>query len=157
MTRKQHGLGRVELLWTVAALVLVTVLIVNTLRSEVTRAKERLCLDSLAYLSAQIHIGLEQLGYFNAEQLEDYYMGPGAPPFFFSTENMHLLSKLLPSDIIVPQDPWQNAFVLHKVTQGDAAEFWLVSGGEHGEYPELPLTKDSLAKRLYLPFLASPR
>ena len=157
MTRKQDGLGRVELIWTVAVLVLVTVLIVNTLRAEVARAKERMCLDSLAYLSAQIHVGLEQLEYFNAEQLESYYLGPGAPPSFFSTERMHLLSKLLPSDIVVPQDPWQNAFVLHKVTQGGDSEFWLVSGGEDGKYPEWPLTKDSLAKRLHLPFVASPR
>ena len=156
MTRKQHGLGRVELLWAIVALVLVAVLIVSTLRSEVARAKERMCLDSLAYLSAQIHVGLEQLEYFTAEQLEDYYIGPGAPPSFFSTEHMHLLSKLLPSDIVVPQDPWQNAFVLHKVTQDDTAEFWLVSGGEDGEYPEWPLTKDSLAKRLHLPFVSSP-
>jgi hypothetical protein len=116
-----------------------------------------MCLDSLAYLSAQIHVGLEQLEYFNAEQLEDYYLGPGAPPSFFSTEHTHLLSRLLPADIAVPQDPWQNALVLHKVTQGDDSEFWLVSGGEDGKYPEWPLTKDSLAKRLHLPFVASQR
>ena len=157
MTRKQHGLGRVELIWTVAVLILVTVLIVNTLRSEVARAKERMCLDSLAYLSAQIHVGLEQLEYFNAEQLEDYYLGPGAPPSFFSTEHVHLLSKLLPTDIVVPQDPWQNAFVLHKVTDGYDAEFWLISVGEDGEYPTQPFTKNSLARRLHLPYIASQR
>jgi len=155
MTRKQSGLGRVELIWTVVVLALVTVLIVNTLRSEVARAKERMCLDSLAYLSAQIHVGLEQLEYFNAEQLEDYYLGPGAPPSFFSTEHSHLLSKLLPAGISVPKDPWQNAFMLHKVTQGDDSEFWLVSGGENGEYPEWPITENSLAKRLHLPFVVS--
>jgi len=157
MKRKQHGLGRVEIIWTVAVLILVTVLIVNTLLSEVARAKERMCLDSLAYLSAQIHVGLEQLEYFNPEQLEDYYLGPGAPPSFFATEHMHLLSRLMPTDITVPQDPWQNAFVLHKVMQGDDSEFWLVSGGEDGKYPESPITKDSLAKRLHLPFVANPR
>ncbi|MDE0586198.1 MAG: hypothetical protein OSB63_06220 [Planctomycetota bacterium] len=155
MTRKQSGLGRVELIWTVVVLSLVTVLIVNTLRSEVARAKERMCLDSLAYLSAQIHVGLEQLEYFNAEQLEDYYLGPGTPPSFFRTEHAHLLSKLLPAGISVPKDPWQNAFVLHKVTQGDDSEFWLVSGGENGEYPEWPITKNSLARRLHLPYVAS--
>ena len=157
MTRKQHGLGRVELLWTVAVLILVTVLIVNTLRSEVARAKERMCLDSLAYLSAQIHVGLEQLQYFNAEQLEDYYLGPGAPPSFFGTEHTYLLSKLLPAEISVPKDPWQNAFVLHKITQDDDSEFWIVSGGEDGEYPEWPITESSLARRVHLPFIASQR
>jgi hypothetical protein len=157
MTRKQSGLGRVELIWTVVVLALVTVLIVNTLRSEVAKAKERMCLDSLAYLSAQIHVGLEQLEYFNAEKLENYYLGTGTPPSFISTENAHLLSTLLPAEIAVPQDPWQNAFVLHKVIQGDDTEFWLVSGGEDGKYPVQPFTKSSLATRLHLPFVASQR
>ena len=157
MKRKQHGLGRVEIIWTVAVLILVTVLIVNTLLSEVARAKERMCLDSLAYLSAQIHVGLEQLEYFNAEQLEDYYLGPGAPPSFFGTERSHLLSTLLPAEISVPKDPWQKSFVLHKVAQGGSPEFWLVSGGADGEYPTQPFTENSLARRLHLPHIASQR
>jgi hypothetical protein len=108
-------------------------------------------------LSAQIHVGLEQLEYFNADQLEDYYLGTGAPPNFVITENPHSLYKLLPAEIALPQDPWHNAFVLHKVTQGDSAEFWLVSGGEDGEYPTQPFTKNSLARRLHLPYIASQR
>jgi hypothetical protein len=154
MTRKQSGLGRAELIWTATILTIVVVLIVNTLRSEVARAKERMCLDSLAYLSAQIHIGLEQLELYQAEQLSEYYHGSGNHLSLDGDGAVNDLSEVLLDDIQIPQDPWGNAFVLHKVKQGENTEFWLISGGENGLYPAQPFTPASLAKRVYLPFVS---
>jgi len=152
MTRKQQGLGRAELLWTVALVAFVVVLIVNTLQAEVARAKHRMCQDSLTYLSAQIHINLEGRQLTSFEQLEEYYSGPGVSADFMSNSSSSTLSSLISDDIYVPEDPWGQAFVLHKAS---ASELWILSGGESGEYPTLPFTKSSLAKRVHLPYYSN--
>lgn len=152
MTRKQLGLSRAELIWTAALVTLVVVLIVNTLQAEVARAKQRMCMDSLAYLASQVHIGLEQQQLTSADLLESHYTGTGLSAAFMLETSSQPLSSLLIDGINIPSDPWGQAFVLHKTSNGD---LWLVSGGEDGDYPSMPFSADSLAKRVYLPFFAN--
>ncbi|MBC8370163.1 MAG: hypothetical protein H8E25_09190 [Planctomycetes bacterium] len=152
MANKQLGLSRAEILWTAALVTFVVVLIVNTLHAEVARAKQRMCIDSLSYLSAQLHIGLEQQHVTTSEQLDIYYVGDGFTPQFAANDATSPISILLSPEIECPPDPWGRSFVLHKLKSG---ELWIISAGGKDYYPDQPFTKLSLAKRVHLPYLAN--
>ncbi|MDP6962796.1 MAG: hypothetical protein QGF46_01365 [Planctomycetota bacterium] len=141
MSDKQRGLTRAEVIWTAVLLTAFALVIVNTLRSEVARAKHRMCKDTLAYVSAQVHFAFEAQGITKNSQLDNFFSSPSQD-----------LSSLVGNEFYLPTDPWESNFILHRTAE---SELWVISLGGNGKMPQQPYDSSSLAKQVHLPFWAN--
>jgi hypothetical protein len=144
---QQHGLSRAEWLWIVGLGLGITLLILGTLRHDLTQAKVRRASDVLDYLTAQVHQAMQTA---DENQWPTTLVGPGEVPSELPLE-MPLLADLLADTVFLPTDPWGHAYV---ISRQDAMKrpTWLVrSAGPHNQLPAAKDVGQALVRELIPP------
>ncbi len=125
----------------------ITLLILGTLRHDLSQAKVRRASDVLDYLTAQVHHAMQTA---DESQWPATLVGPGEVPRELPLETSGLADLLAPT-VFLPTDPWGHAYVISRQDTMKRPTWLVRSAGPRNQLPTAQDLGQALIRELIPP------